>query len=92
MFNESLEGSKLRLSHFHTRTPDYLKYARAYVLFRSDDCSLSYRPSTKHNDLEASRVVFGRHEKFIDRRCAVYNAEDSITTVAELGLDLLRAR
>ena len=91
MFKTPPEVSKLRHSNFHTCTTDYLKYLRYTFSFPSDNCSLSYRSSTQQHDLEASRVVFGHSEKFIGRRFAVHNSVHSITFIAELSCEMLRA-
>ena len=68
----------------------YLKRQVTTFLFQSDYCSLRYQSSTYQHHLEASTVLFGHSENILDRRYAVLNSEDSITTVAELRFDFLR--
>ena len=92
VFTKAPEVSKFRHSNFHTCTSDYLKWLVMTFLFRSNNCSLSYRSSTQRHDLEASGVDFGHSEHSIDRRHAAHNSVDSITTVAKLSFDFFCLR
>ena len=65
--------------------------AFSIFLLQSHNCSLSYRPCTNWHDLEASWVVYGHSEKFIDRRYAVFNSVHIKPVHTELGFGLLRA-
>ena len=62
-----------------------------FLQFQSHNCSFSYQLSTKQHHFEVSRVCFGHSENIIDRRYAVDNSVDSITTEAKLWFEKLHA-